>query len=65
MSYLLSMFCVVTIGMTVLMAGSYAYDHEYDSSPREAIKGSLTWGAGFFVLFGAEFLAFFKYGLVN
>jgi hypothetical protein len=60
MSYLLSMFGVVIIGMSVLMAGSYVYDNEADSSPQEAIKGSVAWGAGFFVLFGAEFLAFSK-----
>jgi len=55
MSYLLSMFVVLTIGMSVLMSGSYVLDKGLGFTSHKAVVDSVGWGVGFLILFGAEF----------
>lgn len=56
MNYALSMLAVLFIGMSILMAG-ILINREPGQSFFAALKDSAAWGIGFFISFGAEFLA--------
>ena len=56
MAYLISMFQLLLIGMSILMAGSFFLNSDSALNPRWLFKDSLVWGAGFFVAFTVEFL---------
>ncbi len=56
MNYLLSMFAVLLIGVTILMSGIIMMDKEFEETSQHTIMDSMAWGFGFFVSFAAEFL---------
>jgi len=60
MSYLLFMFGVLIIGVSVLMTGSYLLNYGLGLSPHRMIRESLAWGMSFLVSFAAEFLSLTK-----
>lgn len=55
MNYLLSMLAVLATGIAILMTG-ILMNREPGQSFQSSLNDSLTWGMGFFISFGAEFM---------
>jgi hypothetical protein len=57
MTYLISMFELLMVGVTILMAGNFLLinNRGMGVTLQRAVGESLAWGVGFFIAFAAEF----------